>query len=90
MCSATAAASSYPRGRPGRSSSTARASITEQLIERTEQTKNLTKKRASTARPSITEQLMERTDKSRMPQRFVCFFHLRKKTKFIYITNNGI
>lgn len=32
ICSATAAASSRPRGRPGRSASSARASITEQLM----------------------------------------------------------
>ena len=71
VCSATAAASSYSRGRKGRSASTARASITEQLIERSDKV-NMNQNRTGTGRSSITEQLMDLTDRSR----WVDFFYL--------------
>ena len=64
VCSATAAASGYSRGRRSRSASTARPSITEQLIERNDKV-NKNQKRTGTGRPSISEQLMDLTDKSR-------------------------
>ena len=66
VCSATAAASGYSRGRKARSASTARASITEQLIERNDKV-NMNQKRTGTGtvRQSISEQLMDLTDKSR-------------------------
>lgn len=60
VCSATAAASGYPRGRRGRSASSARASITEQLVERNAKVNN--QKRTGTG---ISEQLMDLTDRSR-------------------------
>ena len=64
VCSATAAASGYSRGRKARSASTARASITEQLIESHDKV-HMNQKRTGTGRQSISEQLMDLTDKSR-------------------------
>ena len=64
VCSATAAASGYSRGRKARSASTARASITEQLIERNDKV-NMNQKRTGTGRKSISEQLMDLTDRPR-------------------------
>ena len=64
VCSATAAASGYSRGRKARSASTARASITEQLIESHDKV-NMNQKRIGTGRQSISEQLMDLTDRSR-------------------------
>ena len=64
VCSATAAASGYSRGWKARSVSTARASITEQLIERKDKV-NMNQKRTGTGRQSISEQLMDLTDRSR-------------------------
>ena len=72
VCSATAAASSYSRGRKGWSANTARASITEQLIERSDKV-SMNQNRSGTGRHSITEQLMHSTDRTRWVDLFIYF-----------------